>query len=245
MRIRSVGSVVAVVLAGLALQPAAAAVGDCRVIRADNPGTPEIDAVSVCRQDAWIHQGVKAANLSGTAAGPAATWNTTAPTASVQQGGGSAFVSARQADVRPVLQGSFTGTLDNIAATMFLSSYQYSTLGGEYPYNLSLVVDGATLYENLTAEVRVITAPAAGDLPASSTRFAFTDVYAAMENAGLDLTSSAVHTVQLTVRGHFSDSGNVVFHFDSVEYPAGLIFNLETNKTGRVSGYSEIDTFTG
>ena len=216
--------------------PAAAENGDCRAIRVDDPATAPTEAAQVCRLATWLHNSNKLGNTGSP------TWDTTAPTASISAGGGSMVVSSSVFGAALQLTGTHTGTIDNIAATLYLTSPMYAALPGAYPYNFQLVVDGVTLFEQLDTETRVESVPAAGDVPATMTRFAFTDIYAAMQREGLDTAADAVHEIEILVQGHFSDSGNVVFHFDSTEHPSGLMFNRETNAKGRLPGYTEVDT---
>lgn len=248
-RFKGFSATVAAIAAVVAL-PASAA-PSCRAIRADDPATAANEQVDVCRRDAWIKDGAKLGNAAATGVIPGPTWDDAAPTTSVMAGGGSMFVSSPNADTgparpaaKPTLRGTYTGPLDNLAATLYLTAPTYSALGGQYPFNVHLKVDGVTLFAE-SGELRVETAPAEGDVPVIRSRFALKDIHAAMEAEGLNLAPDAVHDVELTVRGHFIDSGNVVFHADSTEYPAGLIFNLEPNTRGRLPGYTEIDIFTG
>ena len=222
-------------LLALTSTTALAAPGDCRLIRgATTPDTA--DDVSVCRQDTWLHQAsTKVGNAAALGQGTYPSWNTTKPTASVQSGAGGGYLAAAvigqnvsRTDGRgvPTFVGTFTGNLDNIAATLYLFSPARSVEATQAVW-LRLKVDGEILYQTGAAADRTPLVP--GGDAVLKTDFAFSNIYTAMESRGMDLTADRAHNVELIVSQWFTANDNAVYVYDTSEVPAGLVFNLEVN----------------
>ena len=123
MSARRLAALSAAVVSAVALVavPSGADVGDCRVIR---PATETTEAVSVCREDVFMHAGgaSRVGNTSAQTGFP--SWSTTAPTG--DRTAGSVYVSGRPAEqfllrnrtLRPTFQGTYTGVLDNMAVRL-------------------------------------------------------------------------------------------------------------------------------
>ena len=229
---------VSLILLALAGSSALAANGDCRLIR--GAATPDpADDVRVCRQDTWIHQ---AATKFGNA--PAygipnggteyPSWNTTAPTESVQAGAGGGYLSlaaySQNTDYTDpkgavTFRGSFTGNLDNIAAKLFLFSPARQA-DATQAVSMRLTIDGTVIYQTADAADRTPLSPG-GDAVLQTT-FAFIDLYKAMGDAGLELGEAVTHSIELTIGNWFTVNDNALYVYDTTEVPAGLIFNLDS-----------------
>lgn len=237
---------IAATAAALSAAPANAAPGDCReVMSFDDPPVPT--GVTVCRQDAWFHaaqQRLSNAPNSGTP-----SWNTTAPTAAFQSGG-SIYAALRPIDMlqsspsaRPTFSGAYTGTLDNVAATVFESSI-YSALGGSNALFTKLVIDGKVAWENTASDDPEIAVPVeTADDQTGKMSFAFTNLAATLKTLELANGPTAAHTITLEFINKYWGDSNFVVRYDATEYPSGLIFNMETDPdVGGISGYMEIPT---
>ena len=239
-------SLVPLLLAG---NVALAANGDCRLIRgASTPDDPS-DDVRICRQDVWIHQAdskLGNAPAFGLPVGGTAypSWNTTAPTASVQSGagGGYAGLGAYTQNLgRPdpkgavTFRGSFTGNLENIAATLYLFTPARQAEATQAVW-LRLSIDGTTLYETGATADRTPLSP--GGDAVLKTNFAFVDIYNAMEALGLQTGENAAHTVELVISQWFTVNDNGVYVYDTTEVPSGLKFNLEQGGLGSFAKFT-------
>ncbi|MGH2711948.1 MAG: hypothetical protein ACRDH9_12180 [Actinomycetota bacterium] len=228
---------VSLVLLMLAGSAALAANGDCRLIRgATTPDTT--DDVSVCRQDTWIHQATtKFGNAPAYGIPNAGTeypsWNTTPPADSVQDGAGGGYLSlaaysqnTSYTDPKGAVtfRGSFTGNLDNIAAKLFLFSPVRSA-DATQAVSMRLNIDNTTIYQTGDAADRTPLTP--GGDAVLQTNFAFVDLYKAMDEAGLALGDTVVHTVELVIGNWFTVNDNALYVYDTTEVPAGLVFNLD------------------
>lgn len=233
-------------LAGVLLLPqTVSADAACRLIRgAATPADPT-DDVQVCREDVWLHQaGTKLGNLSGAGQDTVPSWNTTKPTASTQSGGGAGYATIRLLDIlepynrayRPTFEGKFTGTLDNLAVTLYLSSPYYQARNFAWPMLVRLTIDGETVFEQSDVEIDV-PLKAAGNL--RKVEFALTNLYSSMEAVGLDLTSTKEHTIQLDVIQRYWGDGHTVIFYDASDAPSGQVFNLEP---ALLKPYTQIDT---
>jgi hypothetical protein len=232
--VRKVLSVSALAAAAIAcgVPVAQAASGDCRVIR---PATATAAEVSACRQDTWLHQG--SSRLANTTAGSETpSWNTTQPTAA-DQDGGAAYVGFRPYEVitgesdpaiRPTVTGKFTGVLDNIAATMFVSSPVYQAAGVDPTNYYTLTIDGQTVWSNNTSDDEEVATPiTAVDDKTGHIDFAFIGLYDALAAKGIANTPTTEHTITLSFINKYYGDGNFVLRYDSAEYPSGMAFNLE------------------
>ena len=223
-----------VVLLMLSATAAFAASGDCRLIRGADTPTDTSDDVSICRQDVWFHQAEsKAGNAAAFGQGTYPSWNTTAPTASVQSGAGGGYLAAAvigqnvaRDDSRgvPTFKGSFTGTLDNLGVTLFLFNNARTAEPTQAVW-LQLNIDGETVYQTGDTADRTPIVP--GSDVTLRTDFAFTNLHNAMAAKGLDTAPDAVHDVELIVSQWFSVNDNAVYVYDTSEVPSGMVFNLE------------------
>lgn len=221
---------------------AMAADGDCRLIRGATTPTDPTDDVSVCRKDTWFHQGdTKLGNLAGFGQGSFPSWNTTKPTTSAMGGAGGGYVTnsilhqgvgAQDPRGSAVFQGTYTGTLDNLAVDLY--AFVAPIFSNEL--NLALTIDGEAIY---AAGVEVT--QQAGDNNNVKLKFAFTNVYKTLESFELPNEATTVHTIQLAVNGVYIINDPAVFVYDASEVPSGIIFNLDTG----LNAYTKIDTFGG
>jgi hypothetical protein len=235
-------------LAGVLLLPqTVSADAACRLIRGAGTPADPTDDVQVCRQDVWLHQAsTKLGNLSGQGQDTVPSWNTTKPTASVQSGAGAGYATVRLLDIvepynrtyRPTFEGKFTGTLDNLAATLYISSPIYQATSTAWPMGVRVNIDGETVFEEMDIgeEIDVPQKPA-GNL--RKIEFAFTNLYSAMESVGLDLSPTKEHTIELSPIQLYWGDGHTVVFYDAAEAPSGLIFNLEPTL---LKPYTQIDT---
>lgn len=215
----------------------------CRYIRGTETPEDHTDDVSVCRQDVFVHKGsAQLGNLAGQGQSTSPSWNTTAPTGPIQNAG--VYVSSSEVDIfvaegdptnRATFNGGFTGTLDTLAIKMHLRDAFNETNGNSFGAEIFLAIDGEVVHDNYDT--------AAIELPIKSVGnyrrvdFAFTNLYEAMKNLGLDLSPTKAHTIQLGLVGWFFPASETVFLYDSVDVPSGMVFNLE----GSMPGYTRID----
>ncbi|MGH2693145.1 MAG: hypothetical protein ACRDHM_11720 [Actinomycetota bacterium] len=217
--------------------------GDCRLIR--GAATPDpADDVEVCRQDVWFHQAeTKVGNLGATGETGFPSWNTTKPAASYQSGAGGGYIATNASATtgdddgsdRGVFEGTFTGNIDNIAATVYLFVPGRQGAGGTHAMHLQLEVDGQLLYESSAAE-RVNTGPD-GDV-VYRVDFAFVDAFSALEQNGIAVGPGVQHQIRVGLRPWFTVNDTGVYVYDAAEVPSGLVFNLEQTKLG---SYTKID----
>jgi hypothetical protein len=221
----------------LAASAALAANGDCRLIRGASTPDPA-DDVRVCRKDTWIHQATtKFGNAPAYGIPNGGTeypsWNTTAPATSVQGGAGGGYLALAaysQNTSRPdpkgavTFRGTYTGNLDNIAATLYLFSPVRQADATQAVW-MRLTIDNTTIYQTGAAADRTPLSPG-GDV-VLKTQFAFVDLYKAMEAAGLATGDAASHTIELVISQWFSVNDNALYVYDTTEVPAGLVFNLD------------------
>lgn len=214
--------------------PALGAPGDCRLIRGATTPDDLGDDVSVCRQDVWIHQAdIKAGNAAAIGQDTSPSWDTTRPTASVQSGAGGGYLNPAavsqnvlsRSDPRatPTFRGTFTGNLDNIAATLYLFNPGRQTSPNQGAW-IRLSIDGFVVYQSSAVD-RTPLATAGNAL--QKTEFALTDIYDRMRALRIETGSETTHAVELQISGWFSANDNSVYVYDTTEAPAGLVFNLE------------------
>jgi hypothetical protein len=221
---------------------ALAAPGDCHLIRGADTPDDLTDDVSACQEDVWIHQAdTKAGNLPGfdEAASAFPSWDTTAPTDSVQAGAGGGYLAAapynqnvNRTDPKaaPTFRGTFTGPLDSMGITLYLFTPARS-IEATQAVALTLNIDGETVYVTGGEADRTPLQPA-GDA-VFKTDFAFTNIFAAMERTGLDTGPDAVHEVELIISQWFSVNDNAVYVYDTTEVPSGIQFNLSPSLVKR------------
>lgn len=237
---------VPLVLAG---NVALAANGDCRLIRGANTPTDPSDDVRICRQDTWIHQATtKVGNAPAYGIPGGGTeypsWNTTPPSASVQTGAGGGYLALAaysQNLGRPdpkgavTFRGTFTGNLDNIAATLFLFSPARQADATQAVW-LRLNIDGTTVYQTGAAADRTPLSP--GGDAVLKTDFAFVNVHKAMEDQGLETGETASHAIELVISQWFTVNDNAIYVYDTTEVPSGMKFNLEQSALGAFTKFT-------
>lgn len=233
------------VLSAAAFAPAApAATGDCReLMTLDDPPVPT--GQTVCRQDAWFHQ--SDARLGNQSAVP--SWDTAQPAASFQDGG-AVYAALRPIDMlqsssssRPTFTGKYTGTLDNIALTIYNAS-AYSALGGANSLYSKLTIDGKVVWINEAADDPEIEAPVEKvDDTTNAMRFAYTGIAARLKALRKANDPATEHTITVSFVNKYWGDSNFLMFYDATEYPSGLIFNLEPDPdTGSLDGYAEVAT---
>jgi hypothetical protein len=209
----------------------------CRLIRGATTPDPA-DDVQVCRQDTWFHaSGSKVGNLAVTGQQPYPTFDTTMPTASAQSGAGAVYVANELTQYglgqdHPAhsvwFEGTFTGPIDNLAVSLHLITPGGDPVIGTFRLYTTLRVDGVTLYKSpyVGGDVAAFDP---GDQAGGSIRFGFTNMYAALE--ANELSGNAQHSVRLAVSPYFVGD-DAVYLYDAVEWPSGMIFNLQPNLMG-------------
>jgi hypothetical protein len=220
----------------LTASAALAANGDCRLIRgAATPDDPS-DDVSVCRQDNWIHTidpESKLGNVAGAMGGTYPTWTTTPPG---NAAGAGAYVtnSTFHQAVGPqdprgsaVFEGTYTGTIDNIAVTLYAFVPPIFTRD----LNLELTIDGEQIFVG-----NAVVSGASGGNNTQKLTFAFTNIYNFLDGAAKAGDASTKHTIKLAANGRYIVNDPAVFVYDAAEWPSGLIFNADS-----LSGYTVID----
>jgi hypothetical protein len=222
----------------LTASAALAANGDCRLIRgAETPDDPS-DDVSVCRQDTWIHTidpKTKVGNLAGFGAGDFPTWTTTMPGNAAGTGAYATNSTFHQASApqdprgSAVFQGTYTGTIDNIAVTLYAFVPPIFTRD----LNLELTIDGEQVFVGNS-----VVSMAAGGNNTQKLTFAFTNIYNFLDGAAKAGDASTRHTIKLAANGRYIVNDPAVFVYDAAEWPSGLIFNADS-----LSGYTVIDVF--
>ncbi|HEV3475370.1 MAG TPA: hypothetical protein VG602_08395, partial [Actinomycetota bacterium] len=181
--------------------PAFAQEASCRQIR--GMSTPDVttDDVFVCRQDVWVHKaGTRLGNLAGVGQDTIPSWDTTKPTGSLASGG-AAWLTIAAYDLfaqdpigRAMFSGPFTGTLDTLAFRAYVRSPIYEN-GGSWPMTIKLSIDGEVIFDNF--DPGAVRAPLKTDGNLRRVDVAFVNVYDAMKSAGLDLTATKEHRIQL------------------------------------------------
>lgn len=225
---------------------AAAEPGACRQLMSlDDPPVPT--GQTVCHEEAWFRQADSRLSNAGTAV---PSWGTTKPAAGFQDGG-AIYASPRLADIlsssqatRPTFSGTYTGTLDNIALSVYETSPVYQVLGGAPPLYSRLIVDGKVIWENSASTDPEIAPLAEGvDDTTSVMRFAYTGIAQRLAALGKANDSTTKHTIEISFVNKYYGDGNFLMRYDAAEYPSGLIFNLDPDPdSGSLSGYTEVAT---
>lgn len=190
-----------------------------------------------CEQQVWFHQGpaAKAGNASA-AQGAFATWDTTAPKASVTSGAGGGFATngvprqqgtEGQQAAGATFAGTFTGALDTLDVTLFLFAPKQA--GETYYGGIDLVVDGKTLLRQDVDGLPLVS----GGNAVLKTSFVLAGLSALMEEQGLDLGETAKHDVKLFVTSYTLATGTGAFVYDTTEVPAGIVFNTTKSLADR------------
>ncbi|HEV3473998.1 MAG TPA: hypothetical protein VG602_01350 [Actinomycetota bacterium] len=227
----------------LPVSVAVAANGDCRQIRgAATPDDPS-DDVSVCRQDAWFHTTdlkTKVGNLAGFGAGIFPTWTNTKPGGTGSEAGAGVYatnstfhqlVAPQDPRGSAVFEGKYTGTLDNIAVTLYAFVPPIFTRD----LNLELTIDGVQVFAG-----NAVVKGADGGSGTQKLTFAFTNIYEALDGAAKAGDASTEHTIKVAANGRYIVNDPAVFVYDAPQWPSGLIFNVEPEG---LADYAVIDVF--
>lgn len=168
------------------------------------------------------------------ASGPVG-WTAEAPTRSVTAGAGCGFGDVGElynaADASrapeaepydPVFEGTMTGNLKSVTADLYLlgTTNEIAAFGGTMSLFVWLAVDGKTVYYG--PDVVEVPAEAVNDGRGQRLRFRLTDLDGVLPVEPGNGTTE--HTVTLSVAPWYTDD-NAAWAWDTVEVPAGLVFN--------------------
>ena len=198
-----------------------------------------------CTQQVWFaDSGTKAGNAAAAGGGSYPTWDTTAPTTSVQGGAGGGFLTTgvgRQMASDPqtdaatgaTFNGQFTGALDNMMVDMFLFAPATAAAdpAGAYVGSLEMDIDGQQVL--MPSQVNLVLEPA-GDAVLKA-RFAITDLQAALDYAELDSGPDVVHDIRFFFSAYGLVSATGVVVYDTTEVPGGITFNAAPLPEGLVT----------
>lgn len=230
------------IVAGVALVPIAVAMLAAQVPEGcylvDDRGTEDpADDLVACEQQTYFHETeTKAANLSNVDDSPQSvpSWDTEAPTQSVQDGGGAGFLSLssqypQDGAATAVFEGTFEGVLDAMDFDLFL--LRLWQVAPPDDISLTIEVDGIAVFSGSEIEVNQRPAPT-GDA-AVQQDFTVTGIASALEQFGDG--ADGTHEIRIEVTGYFIDSGNWIYVFDTTEVPAGIRFNpVEADPNARI-----------
>jgi hypothetical protein len=227
---------------------AAGAADECRLIRGAATVDDPTDDVQVCRLDTFFAAGThRLGNLGGAGQGTLPTWDTTAPTGSFPAAGAAYVTNGPGSVAQPgnrtheaTFSGTYTGPIDNMAVTMFVSSPIYQSVGIGYSMDLQLTIDGQVVVPFGTE----LDVPLTGvNEYAGQIKFAITNVADAMELNGMEFADPAAnHTIQIQFVNWYYGDGNSLVLFDNADYPSNMTFNLGTQP---VKSFFKIDARGG
>lgn len=191
-----------------------------------------VDGPQFCTSQVWFTPGdSKAGNLAAAGAATWPTWTTEEPTASVTSGAGGGYATngaprQQSGESNPatgaLFKGTFTGDLDNLAATMYLfapGKQQDPTYYG----GVDLVVDGTRVLR--TDDEFMPLEP--GGNAVLKTSFAVAGISQAMQRAGLETGPDVVHEVELFLTSYALATTTGVFVYGTSEAPSSMTFNVE------------------
>lgn len=197
---------------------------------------PLTSELVLTEQKTYIHQAeTKAGNLGALGVTGLPSWDTTAPTTSVQGGAGGGYLANSANFADPTLaeetgltvKGAFSGCLDTMLLDLyaFLPTNRTSTSGSTEESPLTVVVnmtvDGEALLS--AVEIETTTVPNEGGDATYLARFGISDIHAALVSYGLD--PAADHTIEVTAAPRYVNTDNALFVYDTTEVPAGITFN--------------------
>ena len=189
------------------------------------------------QEQTYIHQAeTKAGNL-GALGLPLSlpSWNTTAPTTSVQGGAGGGYLGNSASYLDPTLkeqtgltvEGKFNGCLDTMLVNLYaIMPTNRTSTSGDLAENaltgiITLTVDGQEVVSGLEIETNSVPNPD-GDATYLA-RFGIRNLHPALVDFGIDPTVE--HTIRLTVAPRYINTDNTIFVYDTTEVPAGILFN--------------------
>ena len=179
----------------------------------------------------------KLANVNYAAASALPSWNTTAPSQSVQAGAGcgwadnSGFRSTQAGNSvhDGAWKGTFTGNLKSLTVEVHSISAGPGRAGGSQTFNATLFVDGVSMF-GLASDGRANRASVTVDPVVSSTQ------------ASASYTFTITHLPFVTEEGDGTQAREVVLNlaasseplmgwvYDTTEVPSGITFNPAANK---------------
>ena len=193
---------------------------------------PVVDGPSFCTEQVWFTPAeTKVGNLGATGLTGQPTWTTTAPTQSVAAGAGGGYATngvprQQSGESNPatgaLFEGTFTGSLENLAVTMYLFAPGRQN-DSSYYGGIDVVVDGKELLR-VDEELLPLTS---GGNAVRKIDFAVTDLHRAMTRAGLDTGPDAEHDVQLFLTSYPLVTTTAVFVYGTTEAPSTMTFNVE------------------
>jgi hypothetical protein len=188
-------------------------------------------------QQVFFHCGAtKVANVDAAQGATPPTWDTTAPTASVQAGAGCGWVDpsalrntqAGNGAVDGSWQGTVTGNLGSLTAQLYSISAGPGRAGGPQSFNVSLTVDGRSMFGidpngSSIGRARVTVTPVVSSTQVSALyEFTITGLpFVTEEGDGVKK-----HDIVLNVAA-FSEQ-LMGWVFDTTEVPSGIAFNPAT-----------------
>jgi hypothetical protein len=209
---------------------------------------PATGAPTFASQQTYIHQGqTKAGNLGATGQTGFPSWNTTAPSQSVQQGAGGgylgffalAYAGRDDTPMAMTATGTFSGCLDTVLITLYaiLPTNKTGSSGdlSEAPLDVyaNLTVDGTKLITSTPVETKTIANT--GGQATYRVRYAFTNLNQALLNNNKDPLAN--HSITISASPQYVNTSNALFVYDTTEVPAGILFNGAVDDT-----YSVIET---
>lgn len=238
LRMILAAAMVAIAPISVAKADADAASG-CREIRAATETAP---AMQACRLDVYAHvDESKVGNLK------APYWDATKPTGSYSSGAGGALYHARLADYfiwqyhsafRPPLSGTFSGVVDAVGVTAYLSIPGGHAHGWDYPLLAQLRIDDRVVFENEKVEIDVPLQPHEASPAIHKIQFNFSNVAKRLEQLGMPVDGE--HTVSVSFIAQYGGVTHTVVLYDAAEVPTGVQFNLDPAAT-ETGNYIQID----
>ncbi len=194
----------------------------------------ETDALAYPAQQVWFHE--SDAKLGNVAA--PATWDTSAPEASVQAGAGAGTVTpgfaglaaGTPADQRAVFTGEFEGCLDTILFDVysFDPTNRTGTSGNATPANhnfgMTITIDGNEVFSG--GPLQASTTLANEGVGPNLNRFAV-DVGTTLQlfsDLGFG-TLDGTHEITVEIQSWYVNTGHAVYVWDTTEVPSGMTFN--------------------
>ena len=197
----------------------------------------ETNTLVLTQEQTYIHQAeTKAGNLAALGLPTAfPSWDTTAPTTSVQGGAGGGYLGNSASYLDPTLaeqtgltvEGAFNGCLDTMLLNLYaIMPTNRTGTAGDLSENaltgvIALTVDGEKVVEGMEIETNSVPNPD-GDAT-YFVRFGIQNLHAALVSYDIDPTVE--HTIRLNVAPRYVNTDNAIFVYDTTEVPAGILFN--------------------
>lgn len=197
----------------------------------------ETNTLVLTQEQTYLHQAeTKAGNLGALGVPHGLpSWNTTAPTTSVQGGAGGGYLANSASYLDPTVkeqtgltvEGKFNGCLDTMLVNLYaiMPTNRTGTSGSleesALTAMITLTVDGQNIVEGVEIETNSVANPD-GDATYLQ-RFGISELHNALVDFGVDPT--AEHTIRLTVAPRYINTDNAIFVYDTTEVPAGILFN--------------------